>query len=128
MHGRARPSCPFRRTRVKARRGHRRVAKGQPRRAAGRAAAHVPTGGSAPHRPPSAEAEADPKISIKRSELKLACAFVTEVTTTFKTVRQYLRANPTVRAQGCLYPEYTPNFERMVALVERFRGALGHSR
>ena len=74
------------------------------------------------------EAEADPKISIKRSELKLTCAFVTEVTTTFKAVRHYLRANPTVRAQGCPYPEYTHNFERMVALVERFRGALGHSR
>ena len=46
----------------------------------------------------------------------------------FKAVRHYLRANPTVRAQGCPYPEYTPNFERMVAVVERFRGALGHSR
>ena len=36
-----------------------------------------------------------------------------------------LRANPAVRAQGCPYPEYTPEFERMVALVERYRTQLG---
>ncbi len=40
-------------------------------------------------------------------------------------VRQYLRANPAIRAQGCPYPEYTPEFERMVALVERYRTQLG---
>lgn len=49
------------------------------------------------------------------------------MTATFKAVRQFLRANPTVRAQGCPYPEYTPDFERMVALAQRLRGQFENS-
>jgi hypothetical protein len=66
-------------------------------------------------------AESDPEIQFKRSELKLTCSFVAEVTATFKAVRHFLRANPAVRAQGCPYPEYTPQFEDMITLVQRMR-------
>ena len=63
--------------------------------------------------------------SVECFELRLTCSFVSQVAATYKAVRQYLRANPAVRAQGCPYPEYTPEFERMVALVERYRTQLG---
>ena len=63
--------------------------------------------------------ESDLEIMIRRSELKLTCSFVAEVTATFKAVRHFLRANPAVRAQGCPYPEYSPQFERMIAFVQR---------
>jgi hypothetical protein len=46
------------------------------------------------------QVEPDPEIPIKRSELKLTCSFVAEVTATFKAVRHFLRANPAARAQG----------------------------
>ncbi len=69
-------------------------------------------------------AESDPEIPMKRSELKLTCSFVAEVTATFKAVRHFLRANPAVRAQGCPYPEYTPEFERMITFVQCMRGRL----
>ena len=59
------------------------------------------------------------------TDLKLTCAFVAEVTATFKAVRHFVRANPVVRSQGCPYPEYTPEFERMVAMAERLRAQLG---
>jgi hypothetical protein len=72
--------------------------------------------------------ESDPEISIKRSELKLTCSFVAEVTATFKAVRHFLRENPAVRGQGCPYPAYSHEFERMVTFVERMRGRLGSSR
>jgi hypothetical protein len=72
--------------------------------------------------------ESDPEIPIKRSELRLTCAFVAEVTATFKAVRHFLRANPAVRAQRCLYPEYSPQFERMIAFVQGMRSQLGQSR
>src|SRR4051812_1468137 len=64
--------------------------------------------------------------SAARAELRLTCSFVSQVAATYKAVRQYLRANPAVRTQGCPYPEYTPEFERMVALVERYRTQLGN--
>jgi hypothetical protein len=73
-------------------------------------------------------AESDPEIPIKRTELKLTCSFVAEVTAAFKAVRRFLRANPAVRAQGCPYPEYTPDFERMVALANRLRGEIRSSK
>lgn len=76
----------------------------------------------------SLPAQSGPEIPIKRSELKLTCSFVAEVTATFKAVRHFLRANPTVRAEGCPYPEYSVHFEQMVVLVERLRGQLGNSR
>jgi len=63
--------------------------------------------------------------STVRAEQRLTCSFVSQVAATYKAVRQYLRANPAVRTQGCPYPEYTPEFERMVALVERYRTQLG---
>ncbi len=69
-------------------------------------------------------AESDPEIPIKRSELKITCSFVAEVTATFKAVRHFLHANPAVRAQGCPYPEYTPQFEHMITLVQRMRDQL----
>jgi len=72
--------------------------------------------------------ESDPEIPIKRSELKLTCAFVADVTATFKAVRHFLRANPAARAQGCPYPEYTPQFERMITFVQCMPGRLGKSR
>ncbi len=72
-------------------------------------------------------AGSDPEISITRSELSLTCSFVYEVLATFKRVRHFLRANPSLRAQGCPYPEYSAQFERMIAFVERARGQLGHS-
>jgi len=50
------------------------------------------------------------------------------VTATFKAVRHFLRANPAVRAQGCLYPEYSPQLERMIAFVQGMRSQLGQSR
>jgi len=71
--------------------------------------------------------ESDPEIAIKRTELRLTYPFVVEVLATFKVVRHFLRANPAVRAQGCPYPEYSAQFERMIAFVERARGQLGHS-
>ena len=73
-------------------------------------------------------ADSDPEIPIKRSELKLTCSFVLEVTATFKAVRHFLRANPAVREQGCPYPEYSPAFERMITFVERVHGRLATSR
>lgn len=73
-------------------------------------------------------AESDPEIPIRRSELKLTCSFVAEVTATFKAVRHFLRDNPAVRGQGCPYPEYSPEFERMITFVQRMRGLLGTSR
>ena len=42
-------------------------------------------------------------------------------------VRHFLRSNPAVRGQGCPYPEYTPEFERMITLVQRMRDPLGTS-
>ena len=77
---------------------------------------------SARLRPP---ATAETPASAERFEPRLTCSFVTQVAATYKAVRQYLRANPAVRAQGCPYPEYTPEFERMVALVEGYRSRLG---
>jgi hypothetical protein len=71
--------------------------------------------------------ESDPEIPIKRSELRLTYSFVAEVLATFKAVRHFLRANPAVRAQGCPYPEYSAQFERMILFVERARGQLDHS-
>jgi Replication-relaxation len=68
--------------------------------------------------------ECDPEIPIKRSEMRLTCSFVAEVTATFKAVRHFLRANPAVRGQGCPYPEYSSDFERMITFVERMRGRL----
>src|SRR5207245_11135645 len=59
-------------------------------------------------------ADADREIPIKRSELRLTCSFLGEVVATFKAVRHSLRANPLVRSQGCPYPEYTPQLERMM--------------
>jgi len=73
-------------------------------------------------------AESDPEIPIKRSELKLTCSFVADVTAMFKAVRHFLRANPAVRAQGCPYPEYSPEFERMITFVQCVRGRLGNTR
>ncbi|HEY4885767.1 MAG TPA: hypothetical protein VII08_19240 [Myxococcales bacterium] len=72
-------------------------------------------------------AESDLEILIRRSELKLICCFVAEVTATFKAVRHFLRANPTVRAQGCPYPEYSAEFERMIAFVQSMRRRVGNS-
>ena len=72
--------------------------------------------------------ESDPEIPIKLSELKLACSFVAEVIATFKAVRHFLRANPAVPEQGCPYPEYSPQFEGMIAFVEHVRGRLDTSR
>jgi len=66
-----------------------------------------------------------PGVSVQPADLELTCAFVSEVTATYKAVRHFLRANPTLRAQGCPYPEYSTDFERMVALVERFRTQVG---
>jgi hypothetical protein len=63
-------------------------------------------------------------IGVQPTDLQLACSFVTEVTATYKAVRHFLRANPSVRTQGCPYPEYTPEFERMVELAARLRGQL----
>ena len=68
-----------------------------------------------------------PAIEVQPTDLRLACSFVSEVTATYKAVRHYLRANPSVRAQGCPYPEYTSEFERMVELAERLRGQLGET-
>ena len=73
-------------------------------------------------------ARSEPEIPIKRSELRLACAFTYEVLATFKAVRHFLRANPALRAQGCPYPEYSPQFEGMIALVERLQGEMAGSR
>jgi hypothetical protein len=73
-------------------------------------------------------AESDPEIPIKRREARLTCSFVGEVVATFKAVRHFLRANPAVRGLGCPYPEYSPQFERMIAFVDRMRGQLNHSR
>jgi len=73
-------------------------------------------------------AGSDTEIPIKRSELELTCSFVAEVTATFKAVRHFLRANPAVRGQGCPYPEYSPEFERMITFVQRMRGRLETSR
>jgi len=69
-----------------------------------------------------------PRIPVDAADLQLTCSFVSEVTAAYKAVRHYLRANPTVRAQGCPYPEYTPEFERMVAFAERLRGQLADNR
>ena len=38
--------------------------------------------------------------------------------------RHFLRANPALRAQGCPYPEYSPQFERMIAFVQGVRSQL----
>jgi hypothetical protein len=73
-------------------------------------------------------AEPEPEIRIKRSDLRLTCSFVYEVIATFKAVRHFLRANPAVRALGCPYPEYSPQFERMIAFVEGSRDQLSGSR
>ena len=73
-------------------------------------------------RPPHTE------IPIKRRNLRLTCSFVYEVLATFKAVRHFLRANPELRAQGCPYPEYSPQFERMIAFVQDMRSEPGHSR
>jgi hypothetical protein len=73
-------------------------------------------------------AESDPEIPINLSEVKLTCSFVAEVTATFKAVRHFLRANPAVQQQGCPYPQYSPDFERMIAFVPRLRGRLATSR
>jgi hypothetical protein len=70
----------------------------------------------------------DQTIPLSRSDLKLTCAFVAEVTATFKAVRHFVRANPALKAQGCPYPEYSTEFERMVALAERLRGQIGSTR
>lgn len=70
-------------------------------------------------------AQPEPAIPIPRADVKLTCAFVAEVTATFKAVRRFLRANPAVREQGCPYPEYSAEFERMVALAERLRSQVG---
>ncbi|TMB13842.1 MAG: hypothetical protein E6J65_24635 [Deltaproteobacteria bacterium] len=72
-------------------------------------------------------AESDPEIPINLSEVKLTCSFVAEVTATFKAVRRFLRANPAVQQQGCPYPQYSPDFERMIAFVQRLRGRLATS-
>ena len=66
-----------------------------------------------------------PPVGIETEDLQLACTFVSQVTTTYKAVRHFLRANPAIRAQGCPYPEYSAEFERMVAFTERVRGVLG---
>ena len=63
-----------------------------------------------------------------RVSLWPTCSFVAEVTATFKAVRHFLRSNPAVRGQGCPYPEYGPEFERMITFVQRMRGRLGTSR
>ncbi len=70
-------------------------------------------------------AEPEPEIRITRSDLRLTCSFVYEVLATFKAVRHFLRANPAVRAQGCPYPDYSPQFERMIAFVENMRTLVG---
>ena len=72
--------------------------------------------------PPSSDV-----MRIDRADLKLTFSFVAEVMATYKAVRHFLRANPNVHAQGCPYPQYTPEFERMVALVHRVRTQLGGS-
>ena len=72
-------------------------------------------------------AEPEPEIPIKRRDLRLTCSFVYEVLATFKAVRHFLRANPAIRAQGCPYPEYSPQFERMVAFIQDVRSQLGES-
>jgi len=87
-----------------------------------------PAGGSPVPQPTSALAESDPEIPINLSEVKLTCSFVAEVTATFKAVRHFLRANPAVQQQGCPYPQYSPDFERMIAFVQRLRGRLATSR
>jgi len=68
---------------------------------------------------------AENSASPEQPDLHLTCLFVSQVAATYKAVRQYLRVNPAIRTQGCPYPEYTPEFERMVALVERYRTQLG---
>jgi len=70
-------------------------------------------------------APAEHRAAPEPFEPRLTCSFVSQVAATYKAIRHYLRANPTVRAQGCPYPEYTPEFERMVALVEGYRAQLG---
>lgn len=69
-----------------------------------------------------------PRFRSTLSEVKLTCSFVAEVTATFKAVRHFLRANPAVQQQGCPYPQYSPDFERMIAFVQRLRGRLATSR
>src|SRR5207245_5553804 len=73
-------------------------------------------------------AESDPEVLINLSEVNLTCSFVAEVTATFKAVRHFLRVNPAVQQQGCPYPQYSPDFERMIAFVQRLRGRLATSR
>jgi hypothetical protein len=60
-------------------------------------------------------------VMLSAADVRLACSFVSEVLGTYKLVRHYLRANPEVRAKGCPYPEYSTDFEAMVALAERLR-------
>ena len=72
--------------------------------------------------------ESDPEIPIKRSELRLTYSFVAEVLATFKAVRHFVRAHPAVGAQGYPYPEYSPQFERMIAFVERIRDKIADPR
>jgi len=59
----------------------------------------------------------EPELPINVQALQLTCSFVSEVLSTYKAVRHYLRANPAVRAAGCPYPEYTPAVERMAAFA-----------
>ena len=101
----------------------------QSRRSARDTCAEFPAGGSALFRSRLQPlAESDPEIPINLSEVKLTCSFVAEVTATFKAVRHFLRANPAVQQQGCPYPQYSPDFERMIAFVQRLRGRLATSR
>ena len=71
--------------------------------------------------------DSDLQIPVKRSDLRLTCSFVAEVLATFKAVRHFLRANPSVRARGCPYPEYSEQFERMIAFVEDVRSQVAQS-
>src|SRR5438445_10288746 len=58
---------------------------------------------------------------------RFACLECRRRAATFKAVRHFLCANPAVQ-QGCPYPQYSPDFERMIAFVQRLRGRLATSR
>ena len=80
---------------------------------------------------PSVIARRRPSVGYVAAALNvdgLTCSFVAEVTATFKAVRLFLRANPAVQQQGCPYPQYSPDFERMIAFVQRLRGRLATTR
>jgi hypothetical protein len=64
---------------------------------------------------------AAPMVELEARQVQMLVAALQQTVTTYKGVRQFLRAHPEVRASGCPYPEYTIEYEQAVALAEELR-------